>query len=133
MRDGTLSAPLPADSALRQKQVQPAPVQERRELPSLSAPTTAETPAPQAPDAQSPAAQGAGAAAPEATMSVTGARAAARQDATERMRVEEIAKLYAAGRLDAAAAALRELRSTDPHADEQLPEELQSWAATVQD
>ena len=49
------------------------------------------------------------------------------------MHVEEITKLYAAGHLDAAAAALRKLRSTDPHADARLPQEMRSWAATVHD
>jgi len=138
--DAAIPAPPAADSVTRQKQAQPAPVQERRELPSVSEPTTAEGPAEQSSTAPAPAApasgaQDAGATAPEdeTTVSVTSARSAARQDASEQVHVEEITKLYAAGQLDAAAAALRKLRSTDPHADARLPQELRSWAATVRD
>ena len=138
--DAAIPAPPAADSVARQKQEQPAPVQERRELPSVSAPTAAEAPAAQSSTAPSPAApisgaQDAGAAAPEdeTTVSVTSSRSAARQDASEQVHVEEITKLYAAGHLDAAAVALRKLRSTDPHADERLPQEMRSWAATVRD
>ena len=68
--DAAIPAPPAADSVARQKQEQPAPVQERREVPSVSAPTTAEAPAAQSSTAPSPAAsasgaQDAGAAAPE--------------------------------------------------------------------
>ena len=84
--------------------------------------------------AQSAHTQDAGARAPaQETVGVTSAQSAARQDTTKQLRVEEIAQLHAAGRLDDAAAALRELRRTDPHADERLPQELRSWAATVRD
>ena len=119
----------PADFAAQQKQVQPPPAQEQRALPTVSAPTGARAAA-----EQSAHTQDAGARAPaQETVSVTSAQSAARQDTTEQLRVEEIAQLHAAGRLDDAGAALRELRRTDPHADERLPQELRSWAATVRD
>ena len=129
VHEATPASPPAADLAAQQKQVQPAPAQERREPPSVSAPTGAGAVA-----AQSAHTQDAGARAPaQETVSVTSAQSAARQDTTEQLRVEEIAQLHAAGRLDDAAAALRELRRTDPHADERLPQELRSWAATVRD
>jgi hypothetical protein len=70
-----------------------------------------------------------------AEVSVTGASAKAAQRADEietiQARLQRIIELHTAGRLDEAAEALRELRAIEPRADEQLPVELRSWAATV--
>jgi hypothetical protein len=130
MRQGAVPPQPPTDFAAPQKQTPQASVQERRELPSVSAPTGANAAAAQSADTHD---AGARASAPETTTSITSARPAAREVTTEQVRVEQIAEFYAAGRLDAAAAALRDLRRTNPHADERLPEELRSWAATVRD
>jgi hypothetical protein len=106
---------------------------ERRDTPAAPPPVTAPAPAPE-PVQQSVPAE---VAAPDdsAEVSVTGTRAKAAQRAGEtdstRARVQRIVELHAAGRLEEAAAALRELRAIEPHADQQLPAELRPWAATV--
>jgi hypothetical protein len=69
-----------------------------------------------------------GASAAKATESTDHAETAPVEDAIRRL-----VDLYDRGRLAEAAERLRELRAVEPAIDEQLPERLRTWAATVTD